>query len=190
MAGFGTVVPSWARSSRNRSGERLSWPILSARSASSRNATAMSWSGFIPMLASAWIVPWSVSANALHHRGDPVGAGVGFGALVFVADGDEVLVAAFEGDARLQFGGAQGVAIFEHAALGVDLGVADLPLLEFDGQLGGEFVFLDGALLFDGGVAAGVQGFVGFLEQGLAGSGFERAGAFRRGLDGEDGQGR
>src|ERR1700690_2215830 len=39
--------------SRNRSGEMLSWPILSALLASSWKAKAMSWSGLMPVLASA-----------------------------------------------------------------------------------------------------------------------------------------
>ena len=148
----------------------------------------MSWSGFMPMLASAWIVPLSVSARAFIIARHPVGARVGLGALIFAGDGDEVLVAAFEGDARFEFGGAQGVAFFQHAALGVDLGVADLAFLEFDGEFGGEFVFLDGALLFDGGIAAGVEGFVGFLEERFARAGLQRAGAVGRGFDGEDRQ--
>src|SRR6266851_1395361 len=40
--------------SRNRSGEMLSWPILSALLASSWKAKAMSCSGLMPVLASAW----------------------------------------------------------------------------------------------------------------------------------------
>src|SRR5207249_7440975 len=40
--------------SRNRSGEILSWPILSALPASSWKANAMSCSGFMLVLASAW----------------------------------------------------------------------------------------------------------------------------------------
>src|SRR5262249_54184306 len=39
--------------SRSRSGDTLSWPILLALSASSRNASAMSWLGCMPTLARA-----------------------------------------------------------------------------------------------------------------------------------------
>src|SRR5437867_1325849 len=50
--------------SRNRSGEMLSWPILSALPASSWKANAMSCSGFILVLASAWRIFASALASA------------------------------------------------------------------------------------------------------------------------------
>src|SRR5262249_23317322 len=53
----GQPVHLWAargaNNSRSRSGEMLSWPILSALPASSWKAKAMSCSGFMPVLASA-----------------------------------------------------------------------------------------------------------------------------------------
>src|SRR5690349_14237259 len=46
-----------ASNSRNRSGEMLSCPILSAFPASSWNANAINCSGFMLVLASAWRIP-------------------------------------------------------------------------------------------------------------------------------------
>src|SRR5438128_10185455 len=50
--------------SRRRSGEMLSWPILSALLASSWKAKAINCSGFMPVVARAWSIFVSALPNA------------------------------------------------------------------------------------------------------------------------------
>src|SRR4030095_12912058 len=58
------LSPLACSSSRRSSGEMLSWPILSALPAISWKATAMSCSGFMPLLASACRMRGSASPSA------------------------------------------------------------------------------------------------------------------------------
>jgi len=50
-----------------------------------------------------------------------------------------------------------------HSAIGVHLGFANLPFLEFDRVFGVELILFDRALVFDRGVPAAKDGFIGFL---------------------------
>ncbi|EGE60550.1 hypothetical protein RHECNPAF_14110032 [Rhizobium etli CNPAF512] len=126
--------------------------------------------------------------EGFHHRRQRIGLRVGLGLGVGRGKRHQIAVLLLQRDFAGHLLPPDLQLPFLHGALGFHLRLAHLPPLVLQRDLGGDLVFLDRPLLFDGGIAPAVDGLVGLAEQGLAGLRFQRLGRLGLRHDGEQRQ--